>query len=387
MNNNQIPHRPSSHLPARLIRRGLPALTLGALLLAPGAIARADSDALITGNGVNLRSSPTTESASLGKLYKGNAVTVTGKSGDWYTVTADGKRGYIYDDYVSITTKDTPLSATATVTASALNLRSGPGADYSRVKLLYYGETVTVTAKHGSWYAVTAGSKRGYVSGAYLKITEQDSDADNGTGGSDGGAGDSENGSASSANLKKGSRGSEVKALQSDLILLGYLNDTADGIFGSKTDAAVRKYQSRNKLTADGIAGKKTQSAVSAEVKRIHTAINTAKSFLGTDYVYGGSSPETGFDCSGLTQYAYAKAGITIPRVSYEQARAGVSIPRSEIRPGDLVAFYSPVSHVGIYVGDGKFIHSPKTGDVVKYTKLSAMPVTAIRRVTGVRVG
>lgn len=366
MKNNTLPHR--------LLTRSLPALTLGALLLAPQQIARADSDALITGNAVNLRSSPTTASTSLGKLYKGDEVTVTGKNGDWYTVTADGKRGYVYGQYVSVTTKDVAFSGTATVTASALNLRSGPGADYARIKLLYYGDTVTVTAKHGTWYAVTAGGQRGYVSGAYLKVTESES-------GSSGGS------SSSQTTLRKGSTGSAVKSLQNNLILLGYLGSGADGIFGSNTEAAVKKYQSRNGLTADGIAGKKTLAAVSEEVGRINTVLNTAKSFLGTPYVYGGSSPETGFDCSGLTQYSFKKAGISIPRVSYEQAKAGIAVPRSQIRVGDLVAFNSPVSHVGIYVGDGKFIHSPHTGDVVKYTKLSAMNVTAIRRMTGVLAG
>ena len=70
--------------------------------------------------------------------------------------------------------------------------------------------------------------------------------------------------------------------------------------------------------------------------------------------------------------------------MSYEQAAAGRSVPYSQLRVGDLVAFNSPVSHVGIYVGNGQFIHSPKTGDVVKISKLSAMQLTAIRRFTGV---
>ena len=100
--------------------------------------------------------------------------------------------------------------------------------------------------------------------------------------------------------------------------------------------------------------------------------------------MYGGTSPSTGFDCSGLTQYAFRQAGITIPRVSYEQAAAGRAVPYSQLRVGDLVAFNSPVSHVGIYVGNGQFIHSPRTGDVVKISKLSSMQLTAIRRFTGV---
>ena len=184
--------------------------------------------------------------------------------------------------------------------------------------------------------------------------------------------------------LRYGSRGEDVRELQNDLILLGYLSGSADGVYGAKTRSAVTAYQSRNGLAADGAAGNATRSAATAEAFRIRTVVDTAKSFLGTPYVYGGSSPATGFDCSGLTQYAFRQAGLSIPRVSYEQAAAGIAVPKRQIRVGDLVAFNDPVSHVGIYIGNGKFIHAPHTGDVVKISSLSAMKLTAIRRFTGV---
>lgn len=193
--------------------------------------------------------------------------------------------------------------------------------------------------------------------------------------------------SAASAPLRRGSRGDAVKQLQGNLIMLGYLNDRADGIFGAKTEAAVVKYQARNSLAADGVAGSATNAKLQREVLTVLKVLDTAKTYLGLPYQLGGESPDTGFDCSGLTQYAFAKAGITIPRVSYEQAAAGKSVPRSQLRAGDLVAFNTPVSHVGIYIGGGKFIHSPKTGDVVKTTSLSAMDLTAIRRFTGALAG
>lgn len=263
--------------------------------------------------------------------------------------------------------------STGTITGNAVNLRSGPSTAYARLTYLYKGDTVTVTGSSGDWYAVNYGTKSGYVYKSYVSINSAAS-------------AESSTSAGSSATLKSGSRGTAVKEMQQNLILLGYLSDTADGIFGGKTDAAVRLYQRRNSLTVDGIAGKNTLSAVGAEAGRINTVIKTAKSYLGLAYAYGGSSPSTGFDCSGLTQYAFSKAGISIPRVSYEQAAAGVSVPYSQLRAGDLVAFNSPVSHVGIYLGDGTFIHSPKTGDVIKITKLSAMNLTAIRRFTGVLV-
>lgn len=193
-------------------------------------------------------------------------------------------------------------------------------------------------------------------------------------------------GAASYGTLRYGSRGAEVRELQGNLIMLGYLTDRADGVFGYNTRSAVLRYQQRNGLSPDGVAGSVTRTAIAKEVLRILKVVDTAKSFLGLPYRYGGTSPSTGFDCSGLTQYAYEKAGVSIPRVSYEQAAAGKSVPRAQLRVGDLLAFNSPVSHVGIYVGGGKFIHSPKTGDVVKLTNLTAMNLTAIRRFTGALV-
>ena len=266
---------------------------------------------------------------------------------------------------------------TGAITGNMVNLRSGPALSYARVAYLYKGDAVTVTGEENGWYAVTTEQGGGYVYSQYVALD-----------GASGAPTDEAPASGSGSSLLSlGSTGDKVKQLQGNLIMLGYLNDRADGIFGKNTEAAVRRYQSKNGLSADGVAGSATTSRVGKEVLRILAVVDAAKQHLGLPYAYDGTSPATGFDCSGLTQYAFAKAGITIPRVSYEQATSGVSVPRAELRIGDLVAFNSPVSHVGIYVGGGRFIHSPKSGDVVKYTNLSAMRLTAIRRFTGVLAG
>lgn len=100
--------------------------------------------------------------------------------------------------------------------------------------------------------------------------------------------------------------------------------------------------------------------------------------YVGVPYVWGGSSPEGGFDCSGLTQYAYAQAGIAIPRSSRSQFAAGAFIPPDRmdlLQPGDLVFFGygrdpNQVHHVGIYVGGGNFLHAPQTGENVQVSSL-----------------
>lgn len=105
-----------------------------------------------------------------------------------------------------------------------------------------------------------------------------------------------------------------------------------------------------------------------------------AQQHLGTPYVWGGESPG-GFDCSGLVQYTYRQLGVNLPRTSAEQARVGVPVAGlGEARPGDLVAFNSPVDHIGIYAGDGLMVVAPKRGDVVKVQRITSSP-TAIRRV------
>lgn len=104
--------------------------------------------------------------------------------------------------------------------------------------------------------------------------------------------------------------------------------------------------------------------------------VTTGRSLVGTPYVWGGESfEEGGFDCSGFTQYVFKQAGYDLPRVSSQQANYGTGVSRSSIQPGDLV-FYSMqangvVSHVGLYIGNGQMIHSPKPGDSVKITDMT----------------
>ena len=109
---------------------------------------------------------------------------------------------------------------------------------------------------------------------------------------------------------------------------------------------------------------------------RALAALAEAKKYVGTPYRWGGSSPKTGFDCSGLVQWAYAKAGIQIPRVTDQQfdAPGGAHVGRRQLLPGDLVFFRDSsgyIHHVGISLGGDKFLHAPHTGDVVKTSSLN----------------
>jgi cell wall-associated NlpC family hydrolase len=100
-------------------------------------------------------------------------------------------------------------------------------------------------------------------------------------------------------------------------------------------------------------------------------AVQAAMSQLGVRYVWGGESlAEGGYDCSGLMQYAYQAAGVSLPRTSKAQSGVGVSVSRADLQPGDLVFYYSPVSHVALYIGNGQVIQAPTSGDVVRVTSI-----------------
>ena len=123
---------------------------------------------------------------------------------------------------------------------------------------------------------------------------------------------------------------------------------------------------SANMASYSGLSAKRT------------AVLDYAAKFLGVPYVYGGSTP-SGFDCSGFTSYVYKNTVCSIERVAQAQFDTTTRVSRDELLPGDLVFFGSSaysISHVGIYVGDGQFIHAPHTGDVVKYDSLSGSYAT-----------
>lgn len=110
-------------------------------------------------------------------------------------------------------------------------------------------------------------------------------------------------------------------------------------------------------------------------------AVATAMAQQGKPYVWAAAGPGS-FDCSGLMQYAYRAAGVSLPHSSGIQASMGRAVSRAELQPGDLIAFYSPVSHIGMYIGNGQMVHAPTSGDVVKVSSIDVMgSITAMRRI------
>ena len=113
---------------------------------------------------------------------------------------------------------------------------------------------------------------------------------------------------------------------------------------------------------------------------RAETAVNAAMTQLGVPYQFAQSSPGEAFDCSGLTAWAWAQAGVSLPHQSRAQAASIPNVPPSAAQPGDLIFYYSPISHVGIYIGNGQLVHAPNSGDVVKIANVNWGKVTAVGR-------
>ena len=130
------------------------------------------------------------------------------------------------------------------------------------------------------------------------------------------------------------------------------------------------------------ISEKKAQEEIQADLTAL---TEIAKLYIGTPYVYGGSSPD-GFDCSGFVKYVYSKIGIDLPRTSNSQAKIGTYVTADQLQPGDIVCFGygSYIGHVGIYVGDDQFIHAPRRGTTVCYSDINGSyggPLKYARRI------
>jgi len=113
---------------------------------------------------------------------------------------------------------------------------------------------------------------------------------------------------------------------------------------------------------------------------RAGTAVSAAYGLLGIPYKAFGETPETGFDCSGFTKYVWGRAGVSLPHQSGAQKRSVAPVPKDQAQPGDLIFYYTPVGHVGIYIGGGQMIHAPNTGTVVRVDPVRWNKVVGVGR-------
>ncbi|MFJ4919904.1 NlpC/P60 family protein [Streptomyces sp. NPDC088725] len=153
-----------------------------------------------------------------------------------------------------------------------------------------------------------------------------------------------------------------------------YAQEQAGGTVASRADRSLSRDALRAAEQAPAPGG-----GLRAPTSRAAAAVSFAYGALGKPYVWGATGPDS-FDCSGLTQAAWRAAGVSLPRTSYTQINAGQRVSREQLAPGDLVFFYSGVSHVGIYVGGGRMIHAPRPGAPVRIAPIDQMPFVGAAR-------
>ena len=276
--------------------------------------------AFVTGSGLRLRSKATTDSNTLDSASRGEVAVVLDKTGDWYKVIYNQQEGYMHGDFLNVSEKENVELGYGVVNGSAVNLRKGPGTSYATVAKAAKGDQAYIIGINTGWYKVIYGENVCYIRSDYMDLTETPYENKD---------------SSKSPLFFRGGKSTGVPVSASAL-------------------------KAAQDVGSTGNLGERM--------------VEIAKTCLGVPYVWGGESMR-GFDCSGLVYYVLKNLGYSPNRTASTQYRMGTYVAKSDLQPGDLVFFAgtsaSGISHVGIYVGEGKFIHSPHTGDVVKYSDLS----------------
>ncbi|MBE6934395.1 MAG: NlpC/P60 family protein [Ruminococcaceae bacterium] len=265
--------------------------------------------AFVNASSLRLRSSASTSSKTLDYAYRNEVVVVLGKTGSWYKVNYNLQNGYMHESYLRYTTREDGELGYGALNGNKVKIRSGPSTGHSILTTASIGDKVYIIGINNQWFKVIFGNHIGYIRSDYVDLTE-----------------------------------------------IPYENNDS-----SKSPLFFRGGKSTGlKPSPEALRGESTGSLASS-------IIATAKQYIGVPYLWGGTTPK-GFDCSGYVQYVFNKHGISLPRVSKDQYKVGTAVSKSNLIPGDLVFFNtsgSGVSHLGIYLGSGQFIHASTSKGVV----------------------
>jgi uncharacterized protein YgiM (DUF1202 family) len=333
----------------------------------------------ITGNGVRIRSGPSTSSSVLGSANSGTTMSVTGVDGAWYQVSYNGSSAYVSSTYMSLVTTDSgtadssttgtsSASGTGTINATYVRMRSGPSTSYSILGTYNTGTTMTVTGSSGDWYQVSYNGTTGYVYKPYLTLGSSSSSVSSSTGFSVTDMSDTAATVISPVHMRSGPDTSytSLRVLQTgeSVTITGSSGKWYRVSYNGSTGYVFGTYLSTGSSSSS--------STSTTEGERL---VAEAKKYLGVSYVYGGTSP-SGFDCSGFLYYVYRQCGYSITRTATSQNSDGVYVSRSNLQPGDIIIFYNSaktaIGHAGMYIGNGQFIHASSGSGKVVISDLSA---------------
>ena len=325
---------------------------------------------------LNVRSGPAKSYEVKTTVKNGTIHKITDKSNGWYKIQlSDGTSGWVHGSYVEETmdnisndsnndsskpegTLETEVNLNGKVTSSVnLNVRSGPGTNYSVKTYLKPGQVVFLLSESNGWYKVKLSNDTiGWTSSSYISKS------------------DTYGKSTDSLNVRSGpgTNYSVKTAIKKGEVVT--ITNSSNSWYQIKTSSNITGWVSSKYINiTTELPGDNTSSESKNEA-----VVNLAMAQLGKPYVWGGNGPNS-FDCSGFTTYVYLHArGIYLPRISYEQATVGTAVGTSNLKKGDLLHFATVTpgrtSHVGIYIGNNQFIHasgSQTRPDKVKIDSLS----------------
>ena len=285
-----------------------------------------DGIGFVTASSLILRAGPSTDSAVLGSAPRNDVVVIVSKHGQWYKVIHNLKEGYMHGDYLKIQNPGHSELGYGKITGYGVNLRSGPSTDHKVVTTGTKGNTAYILGLENGWYRVIFGSNICYIRSDFLALTQYPYE------------------NSASPNSPLFYRGGKSTGTE----------PSAEALYGSGSNNG-------NDSATVKISGQQV--------------VDFAKKFLGTPYKWAGTTP-AGFDCSGFVYYVFNSLGYKMPRMIEDMNKQGTYVSKANLKPGDIVIFQntyaSGLSHVGIYVGDGKFIHSPNSRSVVSYADLNS---------------
>ena len=286
----------------------------------------------VDASSLRLRKEASSTSATLTFAPRNECVVVIAKEGSWYKVNYNLQIGYMHEDYLDVLTAENAELGYGKVTGSKVHPRGGTSTSYRKVATAAKGDKAYIIGLNKGWFKVIYKDSICYIRSDYLELTEIPYET-----------------KASSHPPKFYRPGKSTGVTPSASALKG------------------------NSVTAPS---QPSAPQVSAPVTVTGSQILTeAKKYLGTPYVNGGASP-AGFDCSGFVYYVLKQVGLSPYRTPADQYRQGTSVAKSDLQPGDIVFFAntyaSGISHVGIYAGNGQFIHSPNSRSTVSYSDLTS---------------
>lgn len=228
----------------------------------------------------------------------------------------------------------------------AVNVRQGAGLNTDVLTTLHNGKNVKVIGKQGEWYKVQVDGITGYIYQEYISINK------------------TVNKDTHTSSLTNKTINNYASSLISKTVNKDASNSTSKTINKDTSNSANKTINKDTSNSTNKTINKDTSSSTGVTAQQV---LAYAYQFEGYPYVWGGSSPSTGFDCSGFVQYVYAHFGINLPRTTFEQVNCGTPVSLSDVKPGDLV-FEMPSpegpNHVGIYIGNGKILDAmdPQNG-------------------------